>query len=120
MAARETPTPQIMVRLRNDSGRRSVRIHVNSGSNHTDKDVDLPPREIGEEYLCRSPRLGEIIQASIDPHDELPADDQAALIRQGSFPRVEQHGALSPELRRMLDVYSKSRPPEKDRKLFQW
>jgi hypothetical protein len=111
IAARQTPAPQVMVRVWTDSGRKSVRLRVESGSERAEQSVELPARGLVKDIFVDLPRLGDSIEASLDSHDDLPADGQAALVREGSFPRIEQHAALPSRLLRMVDVYSKLRPP---------
>ncbi|HSU66812.1 MAG TPA: hypothetical protein VLJ39_08075, partial [Tepidisphaeraceae bacterium] len=46
----------------------------------------------------------------LDVSDDLPADDRAWLVREGSSPKVEPHASLSAELARVAEVYQRSRP----------
>jgi hypothetical protein len=109
LAARETPLPQMMVRLRNDSSRKSVGVKITSGSIGVTKTVDLPPAGQEWDYFFDLPKLGDVIDASLDVKDDQPADDRAWLVREGSYPKIETRFPVSAEVRRMIDVYSRSR-----------
>lgn len=111
MAARETPVPQVMVRLRNDSDRRSVGLKVSSGSRVVPQDAQLPPRGQERDYFVDIDRLDATIEAALDIQDDQPADDRAWLLREGSSPRIEPRAPLSPPLRRIVEVFTRLHPP---------
>ncbi|HWE94505.1 MAG TPA: hypothetical protein VG269_11125 [Tepidisphaeraceae bacterium] len=111
LSAREAPSPQVMVRLRNDSGRASGQLKVGSDGQEVRKEVALPPRGGERDYFFDLARLGTVVEASVGQADDQPGDDRAWLVREGSFPRVEPRAALPVELRRMIEVYTRSRPP---------
>ncbi|MDB5330455.1 MAG: hypothetical protein JWP03_1606 [Phycisphaerales bacterium] len=111
LSARETPSPQIMVRLRNDSGRTAEQLKVSSEGQEVVKEVALPPRGQERDYFFDLPRLGTVVEASLGQADDQSADDRAWLVREGSFPRIEPRAALPVELRRLIEVYTRSRPP---------
>ncbi|MDB5173815.1 MAG: hypothetical protein JWN51_2588 [Phycisphaerales bacterium] len=112
LSAREMPSPQVMVRLRNDSGRTAAQVKVSSDGQGVGRSVDLPPRGGEQDYFFDLPALGKTVEASLlVAADDQPADDRAWLEREGSFPRIEPRSPVSGELRRMIDVYSKARPP---------
>jgi hypothetical protein len=111
MAARETPSPQVMLTLRNDSDRRSASVKVTSGTLSVARTLDLPPRGGERNYFFDFAKFDTIIAASLDVKDDQPADDRAWLVREGSYPKIEPRAPVSAELRRMIDVYSHSRKP---------
>jgi hypothetical protein len=111
LAARETPTPQVMVRLRNDSARRSAGLKISSGDQVVSRTIDLPPRGQERDYFVDMDRLDGSIEAALDGHDDQAADDRAWLLREGSFPRIEARAPLSPQLQRILDVFTRKHPP---------
>ncbi|MDB5289061.1 MAG: uncharacterized protein JWL69_302, partial [Phycisphaerales bacterium] len=111
LSANQTPSPQVMVRVRNDSGRAAAQVKVSSDGQSVERTVDLPPGGGERDYFFDLPRLGEVVEAALVAGDDQPADDRAWLVREGSFPRIELRSPVSAELRRMIDVYSRSRPP---------
>jgi hypothetical protein len=111
VVARETPRPQIMVRLRNDSPRKSVPMTISTGSQIIQQTADLPDRGQSRDYFIDPARMDAVIEVAIDARDDQPADDRAWLVREGSYPKIEPRVPLSPELRRMIDVYGRTRPP---------
>ena len=109
--AREHPSPQVMVRLRNDSSRTSVTLTVTSGEQLTRQVLELPARGSEKDYFLDLARFDAVIEASLEGADDQPADDKAWLVREGSFPASKARASLAPEIRRMVEVYARERPP---------
>ena len=114
LAARQTPTPQIMVRLRNDSSRATVSMKIITAGQTHEAVYDLPPAGQERDYFVEMDALGPIVEAAVDAHDDLPADDRAWLVREGSPAKIEPRTPLLPELRRLIDVYARTRPAAQD------
>ncbi|HZL34765.1 MAG TPA: hypothetical protein VFC78_05605, partial [Tepidisphaeraceae bacterium] len=111
LSARAAPTPQVMVRVRNDSDRRSAAIEVQSAGRTVRRTVDLPERGARRDFFLDLESLGSVVEASIDATDDQPANDRAWLVREGSNPKLEARAPLPAELQRMIQVYGRSRPP---------
>jgi hypothetical protein len=93
IAARETPTPEVMVRIRNDSDRKSLGLVVTSGSQRIQKTLDLPPRRGEQNYFLDLPKFDAVIEAALDVKDDQPADKRAWVGREGTFPKIEPRAA---------------------------
>jgi hypothetical protein len=53
----------------------------------------------------------DVIEASLEGGDDFDADDRAWLVRGRPWPILEPRSTLTDELRRMIDVYRRLRPP---------
>jgi len=110
LAARETPRPQVMVRVRNDTPLRSARLEVTTAGERTTAEIELPaPGADARDKFVDVPRLGDVVVARLVAEDSFEADNVAWLVRGGSWPRIEPRAALSPELARMVEVYGRLR-----------
>ena len=107
-SVRQTPTPQAMIRLRNDSAKTSVKVKIIAGMNVISRGVDLPSRGQERDYFFDVPALEAVLEAQIDSNDDQPADDNAWLVRDGENSKVEVRTPISPELRRMLDAFARA------------
>jgi hypothetical protein len=114
VAAREEPVAQVMVRVRNDADAGRTELRVTSADRETVRPIDLPPRGETRDYFVDVETLGDAIRVRVTGGDDFSADDAAWLAREGSRGRIEPRAALPAELRRMVDVYSLSRPPAGD------
>ncbi|HEX4797609.1 MAG TPA: hypothetical protein VH370_27695 [Humisphaera sp.] len=112
LAASESARPQVMFRLRNESSRKTAPIRISSGTAKVERDVELPPNGQERDYFIDMNELGEKVIAELTTGDDQPANDRRWLVREGSNPRIEIRAPVSPSLRRMLDVYTKNRPPD--------
>jgi hypothetical protein len=119
VAARATPTPQVMVRLRNQSPLQSAQLLVSSGDAKSQQQVRLPARGQTADYFVSLPHLAQTIEATLEVDDDQPADNRAWLVRQRSWPRVVIRASLVPELQRVVEIYQKTRPPADDSSLLQ-
>jgi hypothetical protein len=114
LAARQNPVAQVMVRVRNQSSLRTADLAVTSGRYSERQTIQLP--EIGRtrDYFFNPPALGTVVSAQLFVQDDVSADDQAWLVREGSSPRIEPRTALDPALGRMIEAYQRSRPATDD------
>jgi hypothetical protein len=114
VAAREHPTPQVMVTIRNQSSFRNAPLTVASAGQTRTKTISLPEKPAEQAHFIDLPALGSLVQVSVSvPGDELLADNAAWLVRQRAWPHIETRILLSPELERIVQVYAKHRPAGK-------
>lgn len=109
MSARETPTPQAMIRLRGRVGTGVAMLRVSSGDVANEKSVTLPSDGERDEFIDL-PKFGKTIKAELLVTDDQPADDMAWLVREASWPRVQARAPVPPAVQRMIEVYSRERP----------
>lgn len=110
VAARETPQPQVMVRVRNQSDRTQATLVVRSNGSPTSRPIALPPSGTEENFFCDAPPLGPVLAVELEVGDDLVFDNRAWLVRQRTWPVIEVRGAIPEALRRMIDVYRDVRP----------
>lgn len=110
IAAAEQPRAQVMVQVRNQSQAKRATITVRSGPHEVQQAVSLPPIGAERSYFFDFPAFGRSIRADLNVADELAADNVAWLVRESAWPSVEPRMPLTPELRRMLEVYRGARP----------
>jgi hypothetical protein len=114
LAARETPRPQVMVRVRNDTRAvTTATLTVSAGDNlsPTERTIDLPTAGDQRDYFIDVARLGDTVSARlVAPGDELDADDGAWLVRESSPPAIEAKQPVG-ALERLVAVYRELRPP---------
>ena len=111
LSARESPSPQVMVTVRNDSPLVTAELHVSSAGQDVMRRIDLPSPGKESRVFVDLPRFGDVIEAKLAVADDMEADDAAWLVREARPPRVEVRAALPDTLRRMVEVYSKAKPP---------
>ena len=111
LAARDQPAGQAMVRVRNQSGQASAVLVVSTGQESVKQTIDLPAGGGQRDYFVDLPTLGPTVMAELKVRDDVEANNAAWLVREGSYPRIEPHAALPPELRRMIEAYQTARPP---------
>jgi hypothetical protein len=111
LAARETPTPQVMVGVLNQSTQTQTTLDVSSVGRHIVRKIDLPAEGGEKNYFFDLPELGSTVEASLAGGDDVPADDRAWLVREDQWPAIEARTSIDPALDRMLEIYSKQRPP---------
>lgn len=114
LAAREAPRPQVMVRVRNGTGRADAELRVTAGGQDVSMRMELPQGGATRDYFVDVAQLGDVVRAELRPGDAFGGDDGAWLVREGRPPRVEVRGAVPAELRRMVEVYTASRAPGAD------
>ena len=116
IAARETPTAQVMVRVLNQSNQTAGTLDVLTAGQRVRRAIQLPPKAAFRDYFFTPPELGETIEASLTPDgglpgEQLPADDRAWLARVARWPAIESRIPLDPAIERMVSVYTRRRPP---------
>jgi hypothetical protein len=99
-----------MVRVRNQSSQASAGLVISTDDLRVERRIELPAGGGQRDYFIDLPRLGQIVSAELNVSDDVPADNVAWLVREGSYPRIESQAALPPELRRMIEVYQRARP----------
>ncbi|HUB27843.1 MAG TPA: hypothetical protein VL992_20635, partial [Tepidisphaeraceae bacterium] len=80
--------------------------------------IQLPPRGAEKNYFINLSAADSIIRAHIAPGGAISADDVFAAVRRQAWPRLEIRTPLAPEIRRMVDVYQRLRPPGPDSQLL--
>lgn len=108
VAARETPSAQVMVRLGAQPPSKQT-VVVTSDGERVERTFDAP----GMAFIDM-PRLGRTIEVALATGDALFADDRAWLVRESGWPRIEAMAMLAAELSRMVETYRKLRPPRDD------
>ncbi|MGH7214410.1 MAG: hypothetical protein ACREIT_06575 [Tepidisphaeraceae bacterium] len=116
VAAREHPSPAMMVRLRNQSGQTgAASLQIVSGDRTVTRPIDLPRRDTEADYFIDiQDALADVTTVEIltdGDDDDLPADDRAWVARTRSWPRIETATVVPLALRRMIEVYADARPP---------
>lgn len=111
VSVRESPRPQVMVSVRNQTTLPAASIEVLTGDRAASVDVELPPAG-GEprDFFVDVPAVGRVVQVRLVVEDSFEADDRAWLVREGNWPRIEARTGLGAELARMVEVYGGSRP----------
>lgn len=105
-----SPPPQLMVRIRNQSSIKSCQLTAISEDQSATKTITLPPANEEANFFIDLAALGDAVDVNLGVADDLSADDRAWLIRQSPWPKIETRSNLSPELKRMIDVYQIHRP----------
>lgn len=75
------------------------------------REIELPPRGETRDYFLALPPGADLIHVALQVEDDLSADNEAWLVRQPAWPRIEARAPLPAELARMIDVYASHRPP---------
>lgn len=117
VAARESPRPQLMLRLQNDGvPGRVARVLIETGGVRREHPAELPPSGASADLFFDLPSPGDTIRAEVraEEGDDFGGDDVAWLVREGSWPKIEPATAISPALARMVRTYADSRPPTQD------
>lgn len=113
-AAREAPSAQVMVRVRNDSGRGRAGLRIIAdGKVVAQREIELPARGEERSYFVDAP-LGRLISAELEVEDDLAVNNRAYLVRQGLWPKVEPRTPLPSAVQRLLEEYSVLRPAGSD------
>jgi hypothetical protein len=109
IAARESPRPQVTVRVLNQSPLTRATLSIKSGDTSISKAIDLPPEAGERDEFIDMPSMKDVIEVQINAPDDLPADNNAWLVRQRVFPTIEVRDSIPDELQRMIQVYQKNR-----------
>jgi hypothetical protein len=108
LAARASPHPQVMVRLRNHSATKTVQLRVQSGRNVADRIVHFTGNSAAE--FIDMPALEDSVSAAISSSDDIPADNAAWLTRERSGVTLDVTGGVPNDVRRMAEVFARHRP----------
>ena len=106
LSVRAEPTPQAMVHIGSHLQSFSTSLTV-AGA------VPVAVTKPGD-YFVDLPSAPDVVQATIEPGGDIDAADSAWAVRTSDWPRLEPRGDLPLELRRLVEVYSKNRPPQAD------
>jgi hypothetical protein len=112
-SARLSPSPAVMIRLRNQSGEKRATIRVDE----VDHPIDLPPRDGEKTYFFDLKDSKQMMHVRVEAPDDLAIDDEAWLVRDRTWPAIEPRSPLSPELTRMIEVYVNTRPSAGDSRI---
>lgn len=105
------PGGQVLLRLRNDSPLSTAEIELlGDGVSMLKQRLDLPPAGGRRDYFLDI-AVSTTLEARLAAEDDLPADNRAFLARTASWPRLELHGQVRPELQRLVEQYARLRPP---------
>jgi hypothetical protein len=101
-----------MVTLRNQSDRQKTTLQVFSDDRQTARqEIDLPPRGAERDYFLPIDAAAKVIRVQIDADDDFAADNGAFLVRRDSWPIIEPRTPVFAELQRLIEKYSRLRPP---------
>jgi hypothetical protein len=108
LSVQTSPTTQAMLRLKNLSDVRqgTITIAAHGKPLHT-TDIQLPAKYESQDYFADVPLLAEELNARVDVAGQTGSTGATL---QGAWPAIDTASAVSPELRRMIDVYSRHRP----------
>jgi len=90
---------------------KSVTLHLRAGDRTADARVDLAANADQNVFVNLDAAGADTIEAWLDATDDFDADDRAYLVRQRDWATIEPRVPLSDELRRMIAVYTRHRPP---------
>lgn len=107
-SVRSSPTPSAMVRIRNDSPATQAALRVGSADPVS---IALPPRGKAQNYFVDLPNAPNVIEATLTPGGDIDAADRAWAVRGQGWPALAESSPLPPELQRMVEVYTRERPP---------
>jgi hypothetical protein len=110
LAARAAPRAQVMVTLRNQSDLSRASLQIISGDKTITRAIDLPAGGQVQDYFFDLPAMGETVTAQLQVRDDLPADNVAYLARRSAWPVIEIRTSVPPEVRRVIEAYSRARP----------
>ena len=107
IAAADTPSPQVMIRLRNDLRQSMAEVTLSSAGRVISKNAKLPPAGESADLFVDLPALGDTVEARLNIQDDLPADNVAYLVREGRIARPAARTVLPRELTRMIEVHNR-------------
>ena len=107
IAAGDTPSPQVMLRLRNDTPQLVAEVTLSSAGRVISKNAKLPASGESADLFINLPALGDTVEARLKIQDDLPADNVAYLVREGRVVRPTARTVLPPELARMIEVHNR-------------
>jgi hypothetical protein len=113
-AARNVPSPQLMLRLRNDSPFASPIVRLSIDGTESLVSIELPPPGTEGDRFIDLPKPARRIEVELRLDDDILADNRATLALTESWPRIDAAADLPDEVRRMIATYTKLRPPGAD------
>jgi len=117
IAARIFPVAQVMVGLRNQSSQTRTAIRVLcDGRESARQEVELPAMGQARDYFLPIEPSAKVIRAEVEAVDDFAGDNVAFLVRRGSWPMIEVRTPVFAELQRLVEKYSKLRPPGEEAK----
>jgi hypothetical protein len=112
LAVRAGPATQAMVRLLNQSDLSTAKLTIRAdGKNLRTDQVTLPARGETRNYFLNVPAGASAVEAEVECEGAARIDHRARAIRRADWPIVEAATPLPAELRRMIEVYGRHRPP---------
>ena len=112
LAVRAGAATQAMVRLLNQSDLATAKLTIRAdGKNLRTDQVALPARGQTHNYFLIVPTGTLSVEAEVERDGAARIDHRARATRRVGWPIVEAATPLPPELRRMIDVYGRHRPP---------
>lgn len=106
IAARARPAPQVMLRLRNcSSGPLRGALAVEADGRVIRRiAVNLPAEAVKDEFV-NLPESARTVTGRLELDDDLPADNEASLVYDRSWPMIEARVPLPPAMQRMVESY---------------
>jgi hypothetical protein len=112
LAVRAGPATQAMVRLLNQSDLATATLTIRAdGNNPRSERVTLPARGETRNYFLPVPVAASAVEAEVECDGAVRIDHRIRAVRRAAWPIVEAATPLPPELRRMIEVYGRHRPP---------
>jgi hypothetical protein len=113
LSVRAIPTTQAMISIINQDDLSSAKLTASADDKQFSADqISLPPRGQTQNYFVDIPVEASEIQIAVHDAGGDAIGVAAKAVRRGSWPIVEATGPLSPALQRMIEVYSRRRPPD--------
>lgn len=109
LSMRVAPKPQLMVKVLNQSDKQDVVLRIETAGRAIDRPIHLPPRGQAQNEFIDVLDPGPVVSVKIEGIDDLPADDQAWLVRGESWPVIEARSVLPAELQRVIEIYDRRR-----------
>lgn len=111
-AAGQGPPPQVMALLRAAPGLTTARLRMTTGDETREREITFPPEGGERDAFVDFTRFGPTIKAELlIAGDGQLANNTAWLVRESSWPRIEARVPLPPYVQRMVDVFTRRRPP---------
>jgi hypothetical protein len=112
LAVRAGPATQAMVRLLNQSDLSTAKLTIRvDGKILSTEQVTLPARGEMRNYFLVVPAGVSAVEAEVECDGVTRIDHRAQAVRRAAWPIVEAASPLPAELRRMIEVYGRRRPP---------
>lgn len=111
LAIRQEALAECMVRIRNQSPLVDATLVMHIGEQTLRRPITLPPTGQTQSYFLPLPALSEVIAIEVQAPDDFQIDNRGYLLRRGAWPKIEVRGDVGAAMQRMVDVYSRNRPP---------